>query len=290
MNIVGIHQADIFKELSTLLSLHPLVIEDIMNNDQRPKMVDYEDYFYVVLKMLHSIDESDEIVAEQISLIIGPNFVISFQEKESNIFSPIKKRISNNRGRIRKMGADYLAYTLIDVIVDNYFIILEKLEDKIEFLEDEVVENPYQYTLQAIQRLKKEIMFLRKSIWPLREVISSLEKSESPLIQKTTLIYLKDIYDHTIQIIDAIEAFHEAIYGMLHIYLSSISNKMNKVINIVTIIGTIFIPLTFITGIYGMNFKYMPELEWRWGYPIVLFIMFAIGVITLLYFKRRKWL
>jgi magnesium transporter len=240
--------------------------------------------------MLHYNEKKNEIEAEQISLILGPHFVISFKESQSGVFDPIRERIRNQKSRVRKTGADYLAYALIDAIVDNYFIILEKLGEQIEDLEEELVTNPTPETLQAIHTLKREMIFLRKSVWPLREVVSGLERGESPLIHESTDIYLKDVYDHTIQVIDTIETFRDMISGMLDIYLSSISNAMNAVMKVLTIIATIFIPLTFIVGIYGMNFKYMPELEWRWGYFIAWAIMIVIGFVMVLYFKRKKWL
>ena len=227
---------------------------------------------------------------EQISLILGPNFVISFQEKEGTVFNPVRERIRNGKGRIRKMGPDYLAYALLDVIVDNYFVIMEKLGEKIEFLEEELVTQPGPETLQTIHHLKREMIFFRKAVWPLREVIGSLERGESPLIKGTSRVYLRDVYDHTIQVIDTIETFRDMVSGMLDIYLSSISNRLNAVMKVLTIIATIFMPLTFLAGIYGMNFKYMPELEWRWGYLMFWLIMIGIGAFMLIYFKKKRWL
>jgi len=290
INVDGLHQVEILEKLGEGFGLHPLVLEDILNTDQRPKMEDYGDYMYIVLKLLYHNDKSNEIAAEQISLILGSNFVISFQEKEGDVFNPIRERIRNGKGRMRKMGADYLAYALLDSVVDNYFIILEKLGEKIEFLEEELVTNPTPKTLQTLHSLKREMIFLRRSVWPLREVISGLERGELSLIKENTVIYLRDVYDHTIQVIDTIETFRDMLSGMLDIYLSSISNRLNAVMKVLTIIATIFMPLTFIAGIYGMNFQYMPELEWRWGYPLVLLIMLAIGVFMLISFRRKKWL
>jgi len=290
INIDGLHQVEILERLGDCYGLHPLVLEDILNTDQRPKMDDYGKYLYIVLKMVNHDDQSNEIVTEQISLILGPNFVLSFQEREGDVFNPIRERIRNGKGRIRKMGADYLAYALLDSIVDNYFTILERLGERIEFLEEELVTNPTTKTLQEIHSLKREMIFLRKAVWPLREVISGLERGESSLIKETTGIYLRDVYDHTIQVVDTIETFREMLSGMLDIYLSSVSNRLNAVMKVLTIIATVFMPLTFIGGIYGMNFKYMPELEWRWGYPIVLLIMLGIGVFMLIYFRKKRWL
>ena len=290
INIDGLHQIEILEKLGECYGFHPLVLEDILNTDQRPKMEDYGDYLYIVLRMLNYNDKNSEIETEQVSLILGPNFVFSFQEKEGDVFDPVRERIRNGKGRIRKMGADYLAYALLDSIVDNYFMIMEKLGETIEFLEEELVTHPAPETLQTIHQLKRELIFLRKAVWPLREVISGLERGELVLVKETTRIYLRDVYDHTIQVIDTIETFRDMISGMLDIYLSSVSNRLNSVMKVLTIIATIFMPLTFIAGIYGMNFKYMPELEWRWGYPMVWALVIVISVLMLIYFKKKRWL
>jgi len=290
INIDGVHDIKIIEKIGKHFDLHPLILEDIVNTGQRPKIEDFEDYIFIVLKMLYYNEKKDEIQTEQVSLILGSNFVISFQEREGDVFNPIRERIRSGKGRIRKMGADYLTYALIDTIVDSYFIILEKLEEKIESMEEELVTNPTPETLQAIHHLKREMIFLRKSVWPLREVVSLLERGESVLIHESTRIYLRDVYDHTIQVIDTIETSRDMLSGMLDIYLASISNRMNQVMKVLTIIATLFIPLTFIVGIYGMNFGYMPELESPWGYPVVLLVMAGIGILMLVYFKRKKWL
>jgi magnesium transporter len=290
INVDGLHQVEILEKLGEYYGFHPLMLEDILNTDQPPKMEDYGKYIYIVLKMLSYMDNSNEIVTEQISLILGPNFIISFQEREGTVFNPVRERIRNGKGRIRKMGPDYLAYALLDVIVDNYFVIMEKLGEKIEFLEEELVTQPGPETLQTIHHLKREMIFFRKAVWPLREVIGSLERGESPLIKGTSRVYLRDVYDHTIQVIDTIETFRDMVSGMLDIYLSSISNRLNAVMKVLTIIATIFMPLTFLAGIYGMNFKYMPELEWRWGYLMFWLIMIGIGTFMLIYFKKKRWL
>jgi magnesium transporter len=290
INLDGIHQLDSIEKIGKHFKIHPLVLEDIMNTGQRPKMEDFGDYLFIVLKMLHYDEEENETKTEQVSLILSSKFVISFQESEGDVFDSIRERIRSDRGRIRKMRVDYLAYSLIDAIVDNYFMVLEKIGEKIEDIEDELVKNPTPEVLHTIHRLKRELIFLRKSVWPLREVISRLERWESPLIDKSIDIYLRDVYDHTIQVIDALETFRDMLSGMLDIYLSSISNRMNEVMKVLTIIATIFIPLTFIAGIYGMNFKYMPELDWFWGYPMVYTVMLAVSAVMLVYFRRKKWL
>ncbi|MBI1986925.1 MAG: magnesium/cobalt transporter CorA [Nitrospinae bacterium] len=291
VNVEGIHQVGIVEEVGNYFGLHPLVLEDILNTDQRPKIDDYDKYIYIVLKMIYFNGKCGEIVTEQISLILGSNFVISFQEgKEGDVFDPIRERIRNGKGRIRTMGADYLGYTLLDAIVDNYFIVLEKLGENIELLEEELVVDPTTQTLREIHRLKREMIFLRKAVWPLREVISSLERGESSLIKETMEMYFRDVHDHAIYVIETIETFRDMLSGMLDIYLSSINNKMNAVMKVLTIVMTIFMPLSLIAGIYGMNFKYMPELEWRWGYFMACSIMGVIGVSMVVYFRKKRWL
>ncbi|OGW51498.1 MAG: magnesium and cobalt transport protein CorA [Nitrospirae bacterium RBG_13_43_8] len=290
INVDGIHQIETLEKLGECFELHPLTLEDVLNTDQRPKMEDFGDYMYIVLKMFSYNDKNNEILIEQVSFILGSNFVLSFQENVGDVFDPIRERIRSGKGRIRKMGADYLLYSLLDAIVDNYFIILEKIGEQIEFIEERLIINPASKTLNIIHKLKRDMLFLRRSVWPLREVISGMERGEFSLIKGTTKIYLRDVYDHNIQIIDTIETLREMLSGMLDIYLTSISNRLNAVMKVLTIIATIFMPLTFLAGIYGMNFKYMPELEWKWGYFLILLVMFAIGISMLFYFKKKKWL
>lgn len=291
INVDGIHKVEIPEKLGECYGFHPLIIEDILNSDQRPKMEDFGDYIYIVLKMLNLDSRTNSIISEQISLILGPNFVISFQEGyEGDVFNPVRERLRAGKGKIRKMGADYLAYSLIDSIVDNYFIILEKLGEKIESLEERLVTNPTGNVLREIHNLKREMLFLRKSVWPLREVISTMAKGESSLIHPSTGIYLRDIYDHTIHVVDTIETFRDMVSGMLDIYLSSMSNRMNAVMKVLTIIATIFMPLTFLAGVYGMNFKHMPELEWKFGYPLIVLVMLIVVLIMLYFFRKKKWI
>jgi len=290
INIDGVHNAGIVEKIGKDFNIHPLVLEDILSVGQRPKYEDFADYLFVVLKMLYFDQTKKETIFEQVSMIVGSNFVISFQEKEGDVFNIIRERIRNSRGRIRKMGSDYLAYSLIDAIVDNYFLILEKIGEQVEDIEEELTANPMPKTLHKIHNLKQEALFLRKSVWPLREITSNMERGESLLIKKSTKIYLRDVYDHTIQVVDTVETLRDLVSGMIDIYLSSISNKMNEVMKVLTIIATIFIPLTFIAGIYGMNFKYMPELSWPWGYLMVWAVMISVGMSMVMYFKRKKWI
>lgn len=289
INVDSIHQVEMVEGMGKHFGIHSLLLEDILNTEQRPKMEDFGEYIFIVLKMICYDGTEDEIKVEQVSIIFGAYFVISFQERGGDVFDFIRERLRNNKGRIRKLGADYLAYALMDAIVDHYFIIFEKMGDRIEMIEEELVTTPKPETLREIQTLKRELILLRKSIWPLRELVNGLARGESPLIHESTRIYLRDVYDHTIQVIDTIETFRDMVSGMLDIYLSSLSNRMNEVMKVLTMIATIFIPLTFIAGIYGMNFNYMPELEWHWGYPFVLVMMAVLGLLMLIYFRRKKW-
>jgi magnesium transporter len=290
INIDGIHEVDIIENLGELFGLHHLLQEDILNTYLRPKIEDFDDYTFISLKMLSYNEKRDEILSEQTSIILGKNFVISLQETEGDIFEPIRSRIRTGKGRIRKRGADYLVYSLIDIIVDNYFVILERIGERIEGLDEELVTNPTPETLRVIHNLKGELIFLRKTIWPLREIISTLQRGESDLIEDSTQIYLRDVYEHTIQVVDTIESYRDMVSGMLDIYLSSVSYRLNEVMKVLTIIATIFIPLTFITGLYGMNFKYMPELGWVWGYPTVWAIMILVSLVMVVYFRKKDWL
>lgn len=290
INLEGLHQIEIIEELGRKFGLHSLVLEDILNTDQRPKVEDFGDYLYIVLKMFSLDTGQEKVQSEQISLILTRKFVLSFQEGlEEDAFDPLRERIRTDKGRIRKMGADYLAYSVIDAIVDNYFVILEKLGEKVEELQEELVVRPDPHILANLHRLKSDMIILRKAVWPLREVISNLERGESPLIQSSSKLFLRDVYDHTIQVIDSIETFRDMLSGMLDIYLSSLSYRMNEIMKVLTIIATLFIPLTFIVGIYGMNFHYMPELDWRWGYMVVWIVMLAVAFGMLVYFRTKKW-
>ena len=290
INIEGLHQLEIIEKIGKQFNIHPLVLEDIANTEQRPKMEDFDDYIFLILKMLCFEEDKNVIKAEQVGLILGSNFVISFEEGEVDVFNPVRERIRNGKGRIRKLGPDYLTYALIDVIVDSYFLILERIGDRIEDLEEDLLDEPRPETMQAIHSLKGEMLLFRKSVWPLREVISSVERGESDLVRESTVIYLRDVYDHTIHVIDTVETFRDLLSGLLDLYISSVSNKMNEVMKVLTIIATIFIPLTFIAGVYGMNFRYMPELEWRFGYHMILLVMLIIGAGMVIYVRKRRWL
>jgi magnesium transporter len=290
INIDGLHDIELMEKLGKEFDLHPLILEDVLNTGQRPKFEDFGKNVFIVLKMLGYSEELQAVESEQVSLIFGANFVISFQERIGDVFEPIRERIRNNKGRIRKMKADYLAYALVDSVVDSYFKILERFAERIESMEEELVSDPTEKIPQQIHAMKREAILLRKSVWPLREAISGLQRSESDLIGEVTSVYLRDVHDHTIQIIDTIESFRDMVSGMLDIYLSSISNKMNSIMKVLTIIATMFIPLTFVAGVYGMNFQFMPELKWKYGYAAVWAVMLTLAVVMVIYFRRKKWL
>ena len=290
INIDGLHQVDLIEKIGRHYDLHPLLLEDIVSVRQRPKLDDYGNYFFIVLKMLRYDDRTGDIDTEQVSLVLGRNFLISFQEAAGDVFDPVRDRLRNAKGRLRKMSVDYLAYALIDAIVDEYFHVLEKIGETIGDLEEQMLSDPRQETMTAIHRLKRSMILLRKSVWPLRDVIGRLERGESNLICKETNVFLRDVYDHTIQEIDTIESYRDMLSGLLDVYLSTISNRMNAVMKVLTIIATIFMPLAFIAGLYGMNFGYMPELHWRWGYPVVLVLMALVTIAMLLYFRKKNWL
>jgi len=296
INVDGLHETGVIEDLGTCFGWHPLIVEDILNTGQRTKMDVFDDHLFMSLKMLSYNGNEQILDVEQLSIVLGNNYVITFQEKQGDIFDSLRTRIKTSKGKVRKSGSDYLAYALADSVVDNYFTVLEKIAEEIEDLEEELMTNPVPGTLQKIHDLKKGMIYLRKSVWPLREIIGGLEREESPLVRKSTRIYLRDLYDHTIQVIDTVETFRDMISGMLDMYLSSVSNRMNEIMKVLTIFAAIFIPLTFIAGIYGMNFNTeisplnMPELNWYMGYPFALGIMVLTGIGMIIFFKRKKWL
>ncbi len=289
VDIQGVTSPETMARLGEIYRLHPLLLEDIMNTDQRPKIDAYEDYLFLVIKTLSVNSAEKTLGAEQISLVLGRDFVLTFQECRSAILDPLVERLKTGAWRIGKSGADYLAYSLIDIIIDGYFSVLEQLGEWIDILEGEVVSSPTRKTLLSIQQLKREMIFLRRSVWPLREVAGSMERGESVFIQRATRVYLRDIYDHAVETIDTIETYRDMLSSMLDIYLSSVSNRLNEVMKVLTIISTIFIPLTFVAGLYGMNFEHMPELKWSWAYPAVLVLMALISACMVIYFKKKKW-
>jgi magnesium transporter len=289
IDIVGLGDMKVFEALGKLFDLHPLILEDVLHTEQRPKFENYDNVLYIVVKMFSLDKKENKINSEQISLILGKHFVISLQERPGDVFEPVRQRIRDGKG-VRRRGPDYITYMILDSIVDNYFLVLEQIGERIEELEDELLADPDQKTLHKVNSIRQEAIILRRSIWPLRDVVNRFERDENALVQPGTRIYIRDVYDHTVQVIEAIETYRDILSGMVDLYLSSVSNKLNSVMKVLTVIATIFIPLTWIAGVYGMNFEFMPELGWRFGYPMIITVMFAVGIVMLIYFKRKKWM
>jgi len=289
----GLSDVSVVEKVGAQFDLHPLVLEDIVVPSQRPKMEDYEDYLFIVARMLRYDRAANDVINEQVTMILRKNFLITFQETIGDVFDQIRDRLRTNKGRARKMGADYLVYSLIDAIVDHYFTILDNYGERIETLEEELLYDPEHHTLAKIHEFKRELTLLRKCVWPMRELANAMIRSESKLITESTKVYLRDVYDHTIQIIDTIESLRDIVASLMEIYLSNINTRLNAVMKVLTIIATIFMPLSFFTGVYGMNFKRMPEIELDsyWMYPVGFWaIIVVVGVGMLFIFKRQKWL
>jgi magnesium transporter len=289
ININGLSDVESIGAIGAHFNLHPLLIEDILNTNHRPKLEEFDNCVFITLKMLGVSKDNESIVSEQISFVLGPNWVLSFQEIKGDIFDTIRERIRESKGNVRLKNTDYLLYRLIDTVVDNYFFVTENISEKIELLEEEVLKISENETLSAIQALKKEIIGLRKVINPLRDSVGALH-NDTGLIDNETRRYFRDIYEHIIQLNDSLDSQRDLLANLMDLYLSGVSNKMNKVMQLLTIISTIFIPLTFIAGVYGMNFQYMPELNWKYGYLIVWAIMIIITLLMLRFFKGKKWL
>ena len=290
INLDGVMDARAVQTVASQFALHPLTVEDIVNTRQRPRMETFDDYVYVVARMLTYDPAAERIASEQVSIIVADKLVITFQESPGDVFDSLRAELGSGKSRARRMGPDYLLYSLLDAIVDNYFVICEKVGGKIEPLQEELIVSPSPKALRKIQRIKREVIFLRKCVWPLREVVSGLERAELPFFTASTPLYLRDLYGHTIQVMDNVETYRDMLASTVDIYMSSISNRLNEVMKVLTIIATIFIPLTFIASIYGMNFRHMPEIPWRYGYPAVLLAMAVVAGIMLLYFRRKRWM
>ena len=288
--IEGLKDIAIADAIGQYFDIHPLVLEDILNTNQRTKFEEYPDYLYFVIKATSLHKGSFNIEYEQISILVLKHFVFTFMEKPDALFDPIINRLNNEEGHLRNSGSDYLAYVIMDTVVDEYFTLQDAFDELIESIEDDLLTHPSVETLVTIQKIRRELIFLRKTVSPLRELLAAIRRSESPLFDERTKRYFADIYDHSIRIIEAVESYRELISGMLDIYLSSVSNKMNETMKFLTVFASIFIPLTFIAGVYGMNFEYMPELKWKWSYPILWSVFIGIAVSLLFYFKKKKWL
>ena len=290
INVDGLDDLGLIKTIGSAFDLHPLVLEDLVHTGQRPKFEEYEEYFFVVLRMLTLCSGGLSVRSEQVGIIIGDGFVLSFQERAGDVWEAVRERIRGGSGRIRSRGADYLAYALIDAIVDHYFHVLEAFAEQVEKLEEEVLGFPSRETMHQIHNLRQELFLVRRAVWPLRELANSLVRTESSLVDSGTGVFLRDVYDHTVQVMDSAETLREVVSGLMDLYLSSVSNRMNEVMKVLTIMASIFIPLTFLAGIYGMNFEVMPELGIPWAYPALLGIMGAMAIGLLLFFKKKGWL
>jgi len=290
INVDGVHDTALIERIGRRFDLHPLVMEDIVNTTQRPKIETYDGALFVVTKMLTWDAAAARVHCEHVSFVLLGGCLLSFQEVSGDVFDTIRQRIRSGKGRIRAAGADYLLYALLDALVDYYFVVLEAIGDQIEDLQDMQTAGPAPDTPRRIGHLKRQMVTLRRAIWPMREAMGALTRDEQALIEADTRVYLRDLYDHTIQVIETAETYRDGLSGTLDIYLSSVSNRMNEVMKVLTIIATIFIPLTFIAGIYGMNFERMPELKWYYGYPAAMAVMLVIAVLMLVYFRRKRWL
>lgn len=288
--VEGLTEVAIIDDIGQHFNIHPLVLEDILNTHQRTKFEEYTDYLYFVLKVVSLAEGAFNIQYEQISILVLKNFVFTFMEKPDGLFKPILNRLANEDSHLRNAGSDYLAYVIMDAVVDEYFTLQDLFDEHIEFIEDELLTHPSVVTLSMIQKIRRELIFLRKTVSPLRELLAAIRRSESPLFDEHTKRYFIDIYDHSIRIIEAVESYRELISGMMDIYLSSVSNKMNETMKFLTVFASIFIPLTFIAGVYGMNFEHMPELKWQWSYPVLWGVFIVITTALLIYFKKKKWL
>lgn len=290
ININGLHDVSLMENVGKYFGIHTLVLEDIMNTKHRPKAEEYDDYLFFTLKMLHYNEETLEVENEQVSFILSDKTIISFQEKEGDVFEPIRERIRKGKGKVREKKTDYLVYLLIDIVIDNYYTVIEQLGNRLEDLEEIVLDNPPKDFLHTVQQLKRQLIMVRKAIYPLREAIGFMEKGEAKFVADDTLKYFRDVYDHTITVIDSVETYRDMLSSIKDIYLSSLSNKMNNTMKVLTIMASIFIPLTFIAGVYGMNFKYMPELDSPYGYIGVWIVMIFTALALIIYFKKKDWL
>lgn len=290
ININGVHNVALVEEVCKHYGVHPLTIEDIVSTDQRPKIEESEGYIYLVLKMMEYDTEKDSAIIEQVSLVLGQGFVLSFQEREGDTFRPVRERLRAGKGSIRKRGADYLLYALIDTVVDNYFVIMEQVGDSMAEIEEKLLINASKQSFDSVYNFKREMLAIRRSTWPLREVVYRLERDDMALITKDTQLFLRDVYDHMIQVIDTVETYRDLLSGMVDLYHSTVSTRTNDVMKVLTLISTIFIPLTFIAGVYGMNFEVMPELQWRYGYAFTWGVMLLVAISMFMVFKRKNWL
>lgn len=289
IDVHGLKDEAILRQLAKLFNIHPLALEDVVHTPQRPKTEFYEQNIFFITRMAY-MERAHDADVEQLSMFIGKNYILTFQNYSTGTLEPVRTRIRSGKGPIRKTGADYVAYAIIDTVIDKYYPILEDLGEEIESIEHQTIANPSQKTLERIYHVKRELLELRRAVWPQRDAVSSLMRDESPFVSNTVRVYLRDCYDHIIQLMDVVDTYREVSSNLMDIYLSTLSNKTNEVMKVLTIMASIFIPLTFIVGIYGMNFEYMPELTWKWGYPAVWAVMIVLSAGMLINFRRRGWL
>ena len=290
INIDGVHDEGVLAQVGEAFHLHPLLLEDILNTDQRPKCEFMENLIYIIVKMFDFDGTQQCLLPEQVSLVIGSNFLLSFEEERGEEFDAIRERLRTNSQRLRNGGPGYLAYSLLDTVVDRYFLSLEKIGQSLEDLEESLMSEQPPNILQDVHHIKRELIFLRKYIWPVREVVSTLQHADTSLLTQQVQVYLRDVYEHTIQAMDTLETYRDLLAGIQDLYLSVLSNRMNEIMKVLTVMSSVFIPLTFIVGVYGMNFQHMPELSSRWGYPAVWVFMIALALWMLRYFKRKRWI
>ena len=290
VNVYGLHEVDVIRAAADQVGLHALLVEDILDTHQRPKVEEHGDLVFVVLRMLSQDPVTGRLENEQVTFVLGPTFVFSFQERRGDVFEPIRERIRTAKGRIRKRGSDYLLYALIDAVVDRYFVVLESLGDQVEDLESSFMANAGSEGLQELQSLRRDALSVRRAVWPLRDALGTLVRGEPTLIQAETQVFLRDVHDHALRVIETTESLRELLAGVMDLHMSLVSNRMNEVMKVLTIMASVFIPLSFLAGLYGMNFDYMPELHYRWGYPALLVAMSGVVIGLLIYFRRKDWI
>jgi len=290
IDIEGLHDTELLGRFGTHFGLHPLVLEDILNTHQRPKLEEYDDYLYLVVRMIAPGTNGSEMHSEQVSIILSKHFVVTFQEVPGDVFDPVRKRLDTGKGKARRLGPDYLVYALIDSIVDNYFLVLEKIAERIEGVEDSITETAQPDDLGRVHELRRELVYMRRNVWPLRDVVIALERSETDLVSDDARVYIRDLHDHVVQVIESTENFRDVLASLQDLYLSSIGQRTNEVIRVLTVISTIFVPLTFLAGVYGMNFDILPELHWRWGYFVFWGVSVALVIALIGFLRSRRWL
>lgn len=290
IDIEGLHDTEMLARFGEHFGLHPLVLEDILNTHQRPRVEEYDDYIFFVARMLMAGKNGEPFHSEQVSFVLGKRFVATFQDIPGDVFDPVRTRVQQGRGKSRRLGPDYLLYSLLDALVDNYFILLQSIAERIETVESRITANPKTQDLDDVHRLRRELVYVRRNVWPLRDAIAEMNRSDSPLISDDTHVYLRDLHDHVVQVIESVENFRDVLASLQDLYMSTLSQRTNEVIRVLTIISTIFVPLTFLAGVYGMNFEYFPEIAWKYGYLAFWAVSIVVVALLLAFLRRRGWL